>query len=358
MPPDRRIKLVRSGQMNSGIEKDVALSRATILVVDDDVPLLNTMARDLRRMHFQPVPASDPSIALAMLEVRRFDAVLADLNLPLPSGGVFASEAINTAPGTPLIVITGEDSMRKIREMLAGAWIATVVSKPYNYDELCEVIEQALTHRRVDDGKIESETRLIADGLVRALALRDIETENHSRRVSAWTRILGAAIGLTGNELLNCELGALLHDVGKIGVPDAILRKPGKLDEAEWEEMRKHPGYGLEMLAGITQLSEASAVVYSHHERWDGKGYPQGLEGRDVPIGARIFAIVDTYDAMTSDRVYRKALPHEAALEEIKRLAGEQYDPDLVALFLSLDQDQWKDVRVKFEDPPLEIRAA
>jgi response regulator RpfG family c-di-GMP phosphodiesterase len=343
--------------MNSEIEKEVALSRATILVVDDDVPLLNTMARDLRRMSFQPVPASDASIALAMLEVRRFDAVLADLNLPMPTGGVFVSAAVNTAPETPLIVITGEDSMRKIREMLAGAWIATVVSKPYNYDELCEVIEQALTHRRVD-GKIESETRLIADGLVRALALRDIETENHSRRVSAWTRILGSSIGLTGNELLNCELGALLHDVGKIGVPDAILRKPGKLNEAEWEEMRKHPGYGREMLAGITQLSDASAVVYSHHERWDGKGYPKGLNELSIPIGARIFAIVDTYDAMTSDRVYRKALPHEVAMDEIKRLAGEQYDPDLVASFFKLDEDQWKDVRTKFEDPPLEIKAA
>jgi HD-GYP domain-containing protein (c-di-GMP phosphodiesterase class II) len=344
--------------MSSSVEREIVISRATILVVDDDISLLHTVARDLRRLHFQPVPASDPSIALAMLEVRRFDAVLADLNLPMPGGGVFASEAVRAAPGTPLIIITAEDSMRKIHEMLNGAWIATIITKPYNYEELGDIIVQALIHRRIDDDKNESETRLIADGLVRALALRDIETENHSRRVSAWTRILAEENGLRGSELLRCELGALLHDVGKIGVPDAILRKPAKLNDAEWTEMRKHPGYGREMLTGIVQLADASEIVFSHHERWDGKGYPQGSKESDIPIGARIFAIVDTYDAMTSDRVYRKGLSHDVAVEEIRRLAGQQYDPDLVKTFLLLDEQEWKDVRLKFEDPPLEVKAA
>lgn len=344
--------------MSFSVDTERDIPRATVLVVDDDIPLLQTIARDLRRLRFQPVPASDPSIALAMLEVRRFDAILADLYLPMPNRCVFAAEAVKCAPETPLIVITGEDSMRKIREMLNGAWIAAVVTKPYNYRELGEIIVQALVHRRIDDSQNESENRRIADGLVRALALRDIETENHSRRVSVWTRILAMASCLEGSELLNCELGALLHDVGKIGVPDAILRKPGKLDEAEWVEMRKHPGYGRDMLAGIVQLADASEIVFSHHESWDGKGYPQGLKGRDIPIGARIFAIVDTYDAMTSDRVYRKGLSHEVAREEITRLAGRQYDPDLVKIFLSIDEGHWKDVRVKFEDPPLANIAA
>lgn len=344
--------------MKSTNEKETLISRATILVVDHDLQLLNAMARDLRHLHFKPVTASDPSIALAMLEVRHFDAVLTDLNLPMPGGGVFASYAACTAKDTPVIVITGEDSMRQIREMLKGSWISSIVSKPYNRKELGEVIVQSLVHRRIDYENNESETRLIADGLVRALALRDIETENHSRRVSAWTRIIGQKISLSSCELLHCELGALLHDVGKIGVPDAILNKPAKLTEAEWVEMRKHPGYGREMLTGITQLTEESDIVYCHHERWDGAGYPRGLNKEEIPIGARIFAIVDTYDAMTSDRVYRKGLPHETAVEEIQRLSGKQYDPELVKTFLALDEEQWQDVRAKFEDPPIDTKAA
>ncbi len=329
------------------------------MVVDDDLLVLRAMVRDLRALNYQPVPASDASIALAMLEVRRFDIVLADLHLPIPQGGVFATAAMRTAANIPLVVITGEDSIRRIRDTLQGTRVDAVVPKPYQREELRDVIARALANkRRLSDPGGETETRLIADGLVRALALRDIETENHSRRVSAWTRMLAKAIQINRDYLLQCELGALLHDVGKIGVPDAILKKAAQLSEAEWVEMRKHPRYGREMVAGIHHLREAAEIVYSHHESWDGRGYPRALEAEQIPVGARIFAVVDTYDAMTSERVYRKAMPHHKAIEEIRSLAGKQYDPDVVRALLSVDMEHWQKVRSRFEDPPKDAWAA
>ncbi|MCG8554754.1 MAG: HD domain-containing protein [Proteobacteria bacterium] len=332
--------------------------KATILAVDDEPQLLKIMAWDLTALGFRVVTASDPSIALAMLEVRNFDGVVADLRLPMPGGRVFAASAAVTAPHTPVLVITGEDSLRSIQDMLGNVPVDGLVPKPYTPAVLARAIERALLQRRSAGILAESEARLIADGLVRGLALRDIETENHSRRVSAWARLLGAQLGLAGDDLLQCELGALLHDVGKIGVPDAILHKPAKLTEQEWVEMRKHPGYGREMVAGIPRLKGASHVVYCHHERWEGGGYPRGLKGDRIPIGARIFAVVDTYDAMTSDRVYRKGLPHETAVEEIRRLAGIQYDPQVVGAFLAMDQREWQAVRRRFKDDPIETVAA
>jgi response regulator RpfG family c-di-GMP phosphodiesterase len=347
--------------MEHPMSKEPALgvvTRATVLVVDDEPQVLRALVRDLRTMNYQPVAASDPSIALAMLEARHFDAVLTDLQLPVPSGGVFASLASRLNPKCPVVVITGEDSLRRIEETLGGAAVDAILPKPYQRDRLGDVIGRAIAHRREGVADPELEARIIADGLVRALALRDIETENHSRRVSAWARILGRALGLTGDELLQCELGALLHDVGKIGVADAILRKPGKLTEDEWVEMRKHPGYGREMVGGIGRLTGASEVVFGHHERWDGAGYPHGLSGEKIPVGARVFAVVDTYDAMTSDRCYRKGLPHQVAIDEIRSLAGKQYDPHIVNTFLEIDEDEWRAVRSRFEDPSLAVQAA
>lgn len=329
-----------------------SIFRANILVVDEDPTFLGAITKDLNALGYQAVPASDPSIALAMLEVRRFLAVLCDVSLHLPSGEPFATAAAAIALDTPIVIVTREDSLRRIRDLLKGVSIDNIVPKPYMREELQAAVERATVRSRFHDVNVENETRVIADGLVRALALRDIETENHSRRVSAWTRLLAKSLGVKRTDLLQYELGALLHDVGKIGVPDAILRKPDKLTEAEWVEIRKHPDYGREMLVGIAQLQVASEIVYSHHERWDGKGYPRGLKSEQVHLGARIFAIADTYDAMTSDRPYRKALSHETAVQELKTLANQQYDPHVVEVFLAIDTQKWRAAIEKFEEPP------
>lgn len=171
-----------------------------------------------------------------------------------------------------------------------------------------------------------------------ALDARDSETEGHSQRVTKLALAIGAALELSSEELINLERGALLHDVGKIGVPDHILLKSGPLNKAEREWMNRHPQLGYDMLKEISFLQDALPVVLHHQERWDGSGYPEGLRGEQIPLGARIFAVADTYDAMTSTRPYRRALSHEEALTEIRQCSGTQFDPRIVEAFLSLFQ--------------------
>jgi diguanylate cyclase (GGDEF)-like protein len=168
------------------------------------------------------------------------------------------------------------------------------------------------------------------------LDARDSETEGHSQRVVAYAVTIGRALGLGPRDLAALEVGALLHDIGKVGVPDAILRKPGKLDALEWEEMKRHPEIGYQLTSRIPFLDAASPLVRHHHERWDGTGYPTGLRGEDIPLAARIFAVADAYDALVSDRPYRLGRSHAQALEEIRRYAGTQFDPHIVATFLEV----------------------
>lgn len=172
--------------------------------------------------------------------------------------------------------------------------------------------------------------------LTSALDFRDNETGGHSDRVVAYMELLLEQMNIRGAELATLRRGALLHDVGKIGVPDSVLRKPTALSEAEWAVMKRHPEFGARIIAGIPFLEEVARIVRHHHERWDGMGYPDGLKGDRIPLGARIFAVGDSFDAMTSDRPYRRALLIDAAREEIRRCGGAQFDPVAVTAFLSI----------------------
>jgi len=189
--------------------------------------------------------------------------------------------------------------------------------------------------RRSHDELALSYDRTI-EGWARALDLKDQETEGHSRRVTELTVALAARLGIRGEELMHVRRGALLHDIGKMGVPDAILLKPGKLDPDEWEVMKRHTTYGYELLKPIPFLWPALDIPYLHHERWDGSGYPLGLKGDQIPLGARIFAIVDVYDALTNARPYRPAWSREEALRYIAAEAGRHFDPAIAAEFLRM----------------------
>jgi HD-GYP domain-containing protein (c-di-GMP phosphodiesterase class II) len=175
------------------------------------------------------------------------------------------------------------------------------------------------------------------ESLVTALDVRDQETRGHSVRVASHSLEMAQLIGISGeDELATIYRGALMHDVGKIGVPDGVLLKPGRLTEDEWKLMRKHPALGYRILAQVPYLRPTARIVLAHHERWDGGGYPRGTRGEDIPLGARIFAICDTYDAILSDRPYRAGQSPDVALQEILRCAGSQFDPKLVEAFEAL----------------------
>lgn len=196
-----------------------------------------------------------------------------------------------------------------------------------------------------------SSPRLILQALTTALQHRDAETYEHCKRVVRFSLRLARELSVDRKEMGSLALGALLHDIGKIRVPDAILHKPGKLSPEQWRRMRNHPLYGQQMLSGITFLEGASRVVAQHHEKWDGSGYPHRLVGREIDLNARIFAVADAFDAMTSDRVYRAGLTCEAAAAELTLGAGTHFDPKVVEAFHSISLQEWKETRKRLHVP-------
>ena len=216
----------------------------------------------------------------------------------------------------------------------------------------------AIENARLYDSLQESYRETIK-ALVNTLDARDVETREHSSRVVEYTLAIAREMGIAGKKLDAIKYGAMLHDLGKIGVKDAILHKPGSLTPEEWEEMRKHSKIGYEMLKDVKLLKDSLPIILHHHERYDGDGYPSGLSKEDIPIGARIFAITDTLDAMTSSRPYRDALPYEVAYEEIAKNSGVQFDPKVVEVFTSIPLERWKEIRqevsLRFDQDAIEI---
>jgi len=208
-----------------------------------------------------------------------------------------------------------------------------------------ELVEQRTQELDQALDSVENAYRATLRALTAALETRDAETHGHSERVVTFSLRLGREYGLTGPQMKALEFGSLLHDIGKIGVPDAILRKPAKLTEQEWEHMREHPLHGQQILRGIQFLEGAARVVAQHHEKWDGSGYPLGLKGTEIDICARIFSVADAFDAITSDRVYRHGRPYEAASKELDEWAGKQFDPQVVEAFHRVPPQDWDELR-------------
>jgi len=264
-------------------------------------------------------------------------------------------------------MVTGLDDIGTALEALRmGA--CDYITKPFDSVRLRRALAQAVERNRLLvenrlrreelERKVEARTlelnsalqelkesyRATLDALASALDAREHETQAHSQRVREYAETLARRLGLTEASLVEVGRGALLHDVGKIGVPDSILLKPAKLTLGVWVVMRKHPRIGYDILRNIRFLAGAAEIVLAHQERWDGKGYPTGLAGTDIPLGARIFAVVDTLDAMTSDRPYRKALPFQAAMEEVRRCSATQFDPVVAQAFLSIRPETWTEI--------------
>ena len=313
-----------------------------ILLVDSESEARNAAADALRGEGYEVCEAGNGQEARTLLCQSSFDALLTEIVLPDGHGLTLLKEALEQYPQMPVVFVTAQASVEMARLSLTqGA--SDFVLRPADITELALIVERNLT-RQVLQRKallrnklaLQTSNESILDALLSALSTRDTETQGHSERVTAYTMEMADRLQLSAKELYHIERGALLHDIGKIGVPDRILLKPDKLTPEEWVEMKKHPVIGYQMCARIEMLQGASQIVLHHHEAWDGSGYPHGLQGEAIPLGARIFALADTLDAMTSDRPYRAALSFETARTEIEKFAGRQFDTDLVRLFLEI----------------------
>ena len=346
-----------------------------ILVVDDEAAVREVLAEGLDLFGFDVRSAPDAAEGFAALREGGFDLVLSDIEMPGENGLSLLKRIKAHDPDIDVVMVTGvvdvETALASIRQ---GA--SDYLTKPFNLEEVRIVVDRTLDKRRLirenrdyqhrleemveertaeivrQKRQIETLYRDLEDSyestlqaLITALDFRDNETLGHSRRVVEYAVLLAQRLGVVEPDLAWIRRGAILHDVGKIGISDTILRKPGKLDAAEWDEMKKHPEMGYRMLQQIRFLAPALDIVYCHQERYDGTGYPRGLRGDAIPLGARIFAVVDTFDAMTSDRPYRAALTIAAAREEVRKFSGTQFDPQVAAAFLSIDAAQWTAIR-------------
>ena len=338
-----------------------------ILIVDDEAEMRSIIARSLADNSRECVPAADPFDAMEKLRNDRFSLVMSDVHMPGMSGIELLRRIKSHDPDISVIMITGvRDLTTAVDSLKLGA--CDYITKPFDVLAIRRAVDKALEQNRftvenryyqrelerlVEERtlelhgaleEVEESYRYTLEALAAALDAREHETQAHSHRVREYAFVLAQRLGLQQKDLIHIGRGALLHDVGKIGVPDSILLKPGKLSPEEWEQMRRHPRIGYEILRSIKFLRPASEIVLTHQERWDGEGYPNRLKETEIPLGARIFGVVDTLDAMTSDRPYRKALSFEAVRQEVRRCSGSQFDPRVAEAFLSIEPDTWKEI--------------
>jgi response regulator RpfG family c-di-GMP phosphodiesterase len=341
-----------------------------LLVVDDEAPILHALRRTFEAAGYEVTACADPSEALERLRDKPFQVLSADYMMPGMSGAEFLAQAKSLQPETIRILLTAAHDFSAAVDAINNGEIFRILAKPWNRVELLGTVRQAFDTYALRERNrqltaivqsqnaelaalnrglqalVDERTANLLDGMVAVLDYRDTETQWHSRRVSRFTRRIAEQLGIHDPlELRTIEMGSLLHDIGKIGVRDAVLLKPGPLDTEEWVEMREHPRLGWALLQRIEFLRDASTIVLQHQERYDGNGYPDGLKAQEIVLGARLFAVADTYDAITSDRPYRKAQPHAAATAEMQRVAGTQLDPDAVAAFCAVGEDEWMRIR-------------
>jgi putative nucleotidyltransferase with HDIG domain len=331
-----------------------------ILVVDDESAVREIVAVLLEHNGYAVNTAASAGEALTRLqEDPAYDLVMSDIMMPGTDGLSLLDRVCADHPGTPVVIFSAVNDIHVATNAFRRGAIDYLL-KPFERKELQSVVTRAMEHGRLRKQNVQYRQNLedivsartgrlretmqnlersydtTLEAMGDALDLRDEETEGHSKRVTAYTIAIARAVGLNSDQLRVIARGAFLHDIGKIATPDSILLKPGKLNKEEMSIMREHCERGYEMVRKIPFLREAAEIVYAHQERFDGKGYPRGLRGEEIPLGARIFAIADTLDAMTTDRPYRKGTTFAIAREEIARCSGGQFDPKIVEVFLNM----------------------
>lgn len=341
-------------------------AKSRILIVDDE-PDITEILSDLLSDDHDCTTANSAEAALQLLAQNEFHLVVSDITMPGMSGLEMLPRAKSISPNTVVVMISGMQTVESaIGALRLGGF--DYLMKPFDLRQVEAVVKRALEHQDLIVAKqryenhleelveqrtaeldqalnsLEDAYRSTLKALTAALETRDSETHGHSERVVTYSLRLGREYGLTAEQMKALEFGSLLHDIGKIGVPDLILRKPAKLTEEEWVLMREHPLHGQQILRGIEFLEGPARVVAQHHEKWDGSGYPLGLQGEDIDVCARIFAVADAFDAITSDRVYRRGKSYQAAADELDEWAGRQFDPKVVEAFHRVPQQDWDEL--------------
>jgi putative nucleotidyltransferase with HDIG domain len=357
------------GEADAGLEAiSSPYSSWDVLIVDDENSYRAALAVMLGEVGIQCMTAASGDEALQVLQDREVNAVIADLQMPGMSGLELLAKVHVQHPNVVFLMATGVDDVRiGVEAMKRGA--EDYLVKPLDLDAVVAALERALERKRLHleledyrrrlEEMVSERTEQLRTALTQieqgyedtlqtlgaAIDFRDSETAGHSRRVSLYAVKIFSGMGASRTDLKNMVTGALLHDIGKLATPDSILRKPGALTEDERRIMQQHVQIGYDLVKRVPFLKEAAEIVFTHHERCDGSGYPRALKAPDIPVSARVFAIADTFDAMTSDRPYRSALPFAVAREEIRRGSGQQYDSLAAGIFLSVPEKIWKALR-------------
>lgn len=336
-----------------------------ILVVDDDEPIRKLTRIVLEKAGYEVDGMETVAAARQKLIEKKYDIIMTDIVMPGISGMELLKTAHETSPDIPVILMTGFPSVETASEAIRTGSTIDYLIKPFTTAEILRTVGRAATLKTIRDEnrRLEAENRryqhhlekvleerskqlvmayhecrnsysFTLEALIALLDAREHSTGEHSKRVREFSLILAHEMNLSADEIEDISHGTLLHDIGKIAIPDSILLKPGKLTEKEWDIMKTHAQIGHDILQSSTLLSGAAEIILSHHEKYDGSGYPRGLKGNEICLGAQIFAVVDAYDAMRSVRIYQDSVSEELTLEEILRCNGAHFDPSVVEIFL------------------------
>ena len=345
------------------------MPESRILVVDDEEAIREVVSSMLNQAGYHTRQAASGMEALELLDCGEdFDLILTDMMMPEMDGIALLEKIKERFPDVPVVMVTAvHDISVALAAIRNGAY--DYLLKPFEREQLLLMVRRAVENRnlkienhnyqinletlvnarteqlRQAISELERSYDITLEALGDALDLKDAETVGHSKRVTTYTIKIAAAFNVPSDKVRIIARGAFLHDIGKMAIPDAILSKPGPLTPAEILKVQEHCMHGYQMLRKIPFLLEAAEIVFSHQERYDGTGYPRKLKGTEIPLGARIFAIADTLDAITSDRPYRPAQDVQAARTEIEKWSGKQFDPEIVEVFLDIPSEVWTELR-------------
>jgi putative two-component system response regulator len=329
--------------------------RPRVLCVDDEPVILQILRRLLEVQGFDPVTCSNPLTALSEFSEGMFDVVITDIHMPQMDGLSLMRSLRAKQPDLPVVIVTGQGTVdTAIQALREGA--SGMLVKPFTGEELLSEVRRALSTAQMHYEALQYRYMSpvldsIALTLSTAIEARNLETGEHCRQLGILSERMAVALGLDERQQMTVRIGGYLHDIGKIGIADAVLLKPGRLTESEMAEMRRHSEIGAAILQVSDAMSDIADIVRHHHERWDGRGYPDALVGATIPLGARIIAVADAFSAMVSDRIYRPKLPMERAWAELRAHSGSQFDAEIVEVFAQVVDDEG---RLRSLDPAVE----